>query len=197
MDNVKEKITVCAFEKFVEKGIPATAVDELSRCANVSKGLVYYYFRNKRDILSSVLDMLGLPFSKLEAEEFEELSLSDFLYKMLKVYLEYYITIQSICQQPLYKIQRFFYEAINELEDYKNKLRDNYDLVVEKLKIKVINKYNLSESDARMYSIFLFTQIDGIIKYMTFFPEEDWKEVLKKAKFIFDREKFSSDAAAV
>ena len=190
MENVKEKIAVCAFELFVEKGLSSTPIDDISRCANVSKGLVYYYFKNKTDILSSVLDMLGLPFSKLDDEELDDLALKELLYKMLRVYLEYYITLQSICQQPLSKILRFFYEAVNELETYNVKLSEIYEKLIEKLKIKAISEYNLPESEAKTYSILLFSQIVGIIKYMTFFPEENWKEVMKNAKVLFERKIF-------
>ncbi len=178
MESVRDKIVLCAFELFVKKGYSTTAVEEISKCAKVSKGLVYYYFKSKQEILKSIIDLIELPVSKVDDNALKQLDLNELINKLLKQHLEYFITIKFICQQPFEKIQRFYFEAINELTDYKEEIRKKYKLIIDTLKQRLVQELNLSEQEARMRAIFMFSSFEGIIYYLTFFPDEDWKELL-------------------
>ena len=53
----KSKIILAAYDLFSEVGYFSTNTAEIAKRANVSTGIVYGYFKNKRDILLDVLDI--------------------------------------------------------------------------------------------------------------------------------------------
>lgn len=57
-DNAKEKIISAAFELFATKGYAQTSVDSIAAKAKISKGLIYYYFKSKGEILKGILTSL-------------------------------------------------------------------------------------------------------------------------------------------
>jgi len=53
---IKEnKLLDAAYHLFVEKGITATAIDEIVKKAGVAKGTFYLYFKDKEDILEKLI----------------------------------------------------------------------------------------------------------------------------------------------
>jgi len=53
-EETKNKILQVAEELFSEKGFDATSVDKIAKGAGVNKALIYYYFKNKNDIIVSL-----------------------------------------------------------------------------------------------------------------------------------------------
>ena len=52
----RQRILSTAEKLFSVKGYDATSVDEIAKKANVNKALIYYYFKNKEDMLATVLE---------------------------------------------------------------------------------------------------------------------------------------------
>jgi AcrR family transcriptional regulator len=50
----KEKIMEVAEQLFAEKGFNGTSIDKIARNAGVNKGLIYYHFKDKKDIVVSI-----------------------------------------------------------------------------------------------------------------------------------------------
>jgi len=50
----KEKILGVAEQLFAEKGFNGTSVDKIAKTAGVNKGLIYYHFKDKKDIVVSI-----------------------------------------------------------------------------------------------------------------------------------------------
>jgi AcrR family transcriptional regulator len=50
----KEKIMAVAEQLFAEKGFNGTSIDKIARNAGVNKGLIYYHFKDKQDIVVSI-----------------------------------------------------------------------------------------------------------------------------------------------
>lgn len=55
-DDVKNRIIDESIKLFLKKGFSGSSTNELVRLAGVSKGTLYWYFENKNDILSNILD---------------------------------------------------------------------------------------------------------------------------------------------
>lgn len=53
-ENTKFKVLSAAEKLFANKGFHATSVAEITEAAGVNKALVYYYFKNKDDIVASL-----------------------------------------------------------------------------------------------------------------------------------------------
>lgn len=56
MENKQERILDAAFERFQYFGFLKTTVDEIARQAQVGKGTIYSYFKNKEEILVALVD---------------------------------------------------------------------------------------------------------------------------------------------
>lgn len=54
----KERIIKASIELFSQKGYDATRVNDIASAANVNKALIYYYFKNKQDILDFMVQSL-------------------------------------------------------------------------------------------------------------------------------------------
>jgi AcrR family transcriptional regulator len=54
----KERILQASIQLFSEKGFDATSVTEISKSADVTKALIYYYFKSKEEILDSLVHSL-------------------------------------------------------------------------------------------------------------------------------------------
>jgi AcrR family transcriptional regulator len=50
----KEKILAVAEQLFAEKGFNGASIDKIARAAGVNKGLIYYHFKDKKDIVVSI-----------------------------------------------------------------------------------------------------------------------------------------------
>ncbi len=50
----KEKILKVAEQLFAEKGFNGTSIDKIAKTAGVNKGLIYYHFKDKKDIVVSI-----------------------------------------------------------------------------------------------------------------------------------------------
>jgi len=57
-NDAQQKIIAAALELFAVNGYSATSVDSIATKAKISKGLIYYYFRSKEDILKGVFGYL-------------------------------------------------------------------------------------------------------------------------------------------
>jgi AcrR family transcriptional regulator len=55
----KLKILENALELFAEKGFKGTSISEIAKSAGVSKGLAYNYFKDKNELMVSVLGLLS------------------------------------------------------------------------------------------------------------------------------------------
>lgn len=54
----RKKVLDAAFELFATKGYAQTSVDSIAAKAKTSKGLVYYYFKSKEDILKAIFNTI-------------------------------------------------------------------------------------------------------------------------------------------
>lgn len=70
----KNKIIAASYEVFSEIGYHAASTPEIAKRAGVSTGIVYSYFKDKRDILLYVFDIYIGKIAKPFMEKFEQLT---------------------------------------------------------------------------------------------------------------------------
>lgn len=54
-DEVRSQITAAAEETFADKGYTAASISDISAAADVNRALIYYYFKDKKDLYNSIL----------------------------------------------------------------------------------------------------------------------------------------------
>lgn len=60
LENKREQILKAAFEVFKEKGYANTSITDIAKQANIGKGTMYLYFKNKGELLYSVFTECSL-----------------------------------------------------------------------------------------------------------------------------------------
>lgn len=55
-EKTRKKILASAMDMFYEKGYSKTTFDEIAKRINLTKGAVYWYFRNKPDIVAALIN---------------------------------------------------------------------------------------------------------------------------------------------
>lgn len=64
----REALLDAAEEVFFERGVARTSLDQIARHAGLTRGAVYWHFRNKADLFRAMLDRVRMPFQELVDE---------------------------------------------------------------------------------------------------------------------------------
>ncbi|MCE8012646.1 MULTISPECIES: TetR family transcriptional regulator [Halomonadaceae] len=72
----REALLDAAEEVFLEKGVARTSLEQIARHAGMTRGAVYWHFKNKADLFQAMLNRVRMPFQEL-VEEIGDPSLAD------------------------------------------------------------------------------------------------------------------------
>ncbi len=107
-----DTILAAASRAFAEKGYETTSITEIARAADVSDGLIYKYFSNKRDLLERVLeDFYERVIGDLDAKVAGGKSFSEQLYILISVHLSTFVAERNLC--------RLFISEVRTASDYR------------------------------------------------------------------------------
>jgi len=107
-----DTILAAASRAFAEKGYETTSITEIARAAEVSDGLIYKYFSNKRDLLERVLeDFYERVIGDLDAKVAGGKSFSEQLYILISVHLSTFVAERNLC--------RLFISEVRTASDYR------------------------------------------------------------------------------
>ena len=67
-EDVKQKILATAEKLFARQGFDATGIDQIAKTADITKSLIYYYFKSKDDILSELFQIFVTKSIKLKLQ---------------------------------------------------------------------------------------------------------------------------------
>jgi TetR/AcrR family transcriptional regulator, fatty acid metabolism regulator protein len=111
MQDRYDTILDAAKSAFSEKGFEATSVADIARSARISDGLVYRYFRNKRELLYEVLrKFYERILLDLETQVFKHGAFSARLEALIRRHLEVFVSDTDLC--------RLFISEVRTASDY-------------------------------------------------------------------------------
>ena len=61
----REALLDAAEEVFLEKGVARTSLEQIARHAGMTRGAVYWHFKNKADLFQAMLGRVRMPFQEL------------------------------------------------------------------------------------------------------------------------------------
>lgn len=97
---------------FARKGYHQTSIEEIADLAEVSSGTVYFYFKNKEDLLIKIMQEIGFNLRKLLGEEFRRTEPS--LDSLKNVVFGYF---RDFCLRHPEKVAIFFRESVGQSAD--------------------------------------------------------------------------------
>jgi AcrR family transcriptional regulator len=107
-----ETILAAASSAFAEKGYETTSITEIARAAEVSDGLIYKYFSNKRDLLEHVLqDFYEHVIQNLAAKVARGNDFGEQLYILISEHLATFVAERNLC--------RLFISEVRIASDYR------------------------------------------------------------------------------
>jgi len=120
----RQRILSCAAELFSQKGYSRALVSELAKRIGVTKPFIYYYVKNKQDILEQIcIATIDLPHMVMEEVFAEDLSPTDRLY----TFVRRFATVQGMNQNY---VSVFFREELNlspDVRQYVTRRRREFD----------------------------------------------------------------------
>jgi AcrR family transcriptional regulator len=90
----RNRIMNAAVDVFFERGVASATLNDIANCANVTRGAIYWHFKNKLDVFDALNDRLQLSFA--------DAILAD---------------LQNDHPHPLLQLERLCTEMIGNLED--------------------------------------------------------------------------------
>lgn len=107
-----DAIVEAASATFSAKGFEAASIAEIARAAEVSDGLIYRYFSNKRDLLLRVLKVFyERVVADLEAESAKGANFRERLHHLIRRHLGNFVADRELC--------RLFLSEVRVAGDYK------------------------------------------------------------------------------
>lgn len=85
----KEQILKASLDIFSKKGFPQTTMREIAKKADVSLGLIYFYFKSKDDILKEIFNRINNTFPKEEVENHAHMTPNDFIRGFCESHLKF------------------------------------------------------------------------------------------------------------
>ena len=61
----REQLLDAAEQVFLDRGVARSSLEEIARTAGLTRGAVYWHFRNKADLFNALLDRVRLPLAEL------------------------------------------------------------------------------------------------------------------------------------
>ena len=107
-----DAILGAATRVFAEKGYSTASITEIAQAADISDGLIYKYFANKRDLLEHVLtSFYERTISELEAKVAAGRNFEERLYALVSGHLRTFIADTDLC--------RLFISEVRTASDYR------------------------------------------------------------------------------
>lgn len=80
----KEEILKTALSLMAEKGVDAVSMREIAQKLSVTKPMIYYYFKNKEDLIKNVFSCKAKEIEEMNFEDNEKLEVEDVIYMVLE-----------------------------------------------------------------------------------------------------------------
>src|ERR671915_2009203 len=118
----REDILQASLHLFAEKGFHGTSMRDIARSADITEGLIYHYFENKRDLFRAIIDEYSfLPLLRTLPDLAEQLDLRGLLIVLARVFFDVLRQNAQLTRLLLQEIQvfpeekeAFFADAVGE-----------------------------------------------------------------------------------
>lgn len=127
----KEDILRTAVSVIAEKGYHGTTMEDIAANLLMTKGSVYYYFKDKQDLLyQSQRMLLQRSLGNIETIQQEDLPVADKLRKAMVVHITYLLDERSGFEMMLKPEHFFSTEQLNEIFRLRNIYEECFDQMV-------------------------------------------------------------------
>lgn len=166
----RTQIITAAIKVFAREGFANSRMDDVSSEAGISKGLLYWYFKSKEEIIIAIADVLfGVEFRKMQEITIEGQSARSCLEGFLEIFLEDIRGIMKVV--PV--IYEFYALAFRNLtvrkvmQDYLGR----FVAIMEPIVWHGMETGEFTPGDARQVSIAIASALEGTLLLWAYAPE--------------------------
>lgn len=171
----KDKIHTAAMTLFIKKGYHATSIDDVAKQAQISKGLLYNYYKGKEELLAAIV--------RIRIEEVAEVMEAASTRKSPSDKLRYIVegAIDNVYQRP--DVYRFYLNLQTQPEDdhvlasYREQLNEESRRQFE-LQCTMFEQLGVKEP--RLRSLYFSSALYGAMLMIATYPEGFPVEEIKK-----------------
>lgn len=174
-EKTRQALLASAFKVFNEKGYAKTTLQDIAEDAGVTRGAVYWHFKNKTDLFEKLFDFAFMPVRDLLFSKFEEdLSPREMIDSLMRVWLKNAWENENF--RAAFGIMFNKTEWSEELMPFKLKFREYEYKFIKKIEQIIAQgqqegvfreELKPAIAAAQYFSLFL-----GLAQYSQFFPEE-------------------------
>ncbi|ADL13196.1 TetR/AcrR family transcriptional regulator [Acetohalobium arabaticum] len=177
MNSKQEKIFTAAIEKFSQKGSTNTTMQEIAETAGVGKGTLYRYFKNKEDLIFSLIKY-GIDEMASKVKEAVE-NVQDPVKKLeivIEVQLEFYNQYRGFCKF----LTREIWGPQSKFEEHIKEIRTNNTVIIEDIISQGIEEGKLKGINAELGAVSLSGMINITALHWFMFHESFPVEKIKE-----------------
>ncbi len=164
----RNRLLDTAEQVFIDKGVSRTSLDDIAAAAGVTRGAIYWHFKNKSDLFEAMMQRMKLPLEELMVRATEENADDPFASlraRSLTILKRLAIDTQW---QRVSEICRFKVEYVDEMETYLRKrhleCRNSSLLRIEDTMREGMKRGQLSAAiDPKLSAVGLYALVDGLI----------------------------------
>ena len=118
-DETRTKLLDAAEEVFFEKGVSRTSLGDVAERAGATRGAVYWHFKDKVDVFTSMLNRICMPFDEICDDKYEEMEpLARIRHSLSKVFES---MDEDERRRKVFETAMFKMEYLGELEAVRGK----------------------------------------------------------------------------
>jgi len=186
----KNQILDSARKLLFEKGLQATSVNQIAKNAELSVGLIYFYFKNKEEIYASLQEEgLNILYDKINSLADKSFSPEKNLTKIAEAYFDF-----TIEHKNYFDIINYFLTSPRIL--FPKKLKDKVDehgnkilSILDNVIISGIEAKTFKEENPRQISILFWSSLHGFLQFKklteTILNKENYKTLYFKSVKLF------------
>ncbi len=172
--NSKEKIAETAFQLFTQNGYKATSIAQLVSGSGLSKGAFYHHFESKKAVYQYVIEAYFLSFyNDFDWTLFINSNLKETRKMVTEMYISFVTQIKEMTQNNTSKYFILFFEAYNNLEDFKIAVQEFYTTFKAILSHKIEAEKRGSKKAAEDEAMQLIVKFEGLFFWFSVFPNEN------------------------
>ncbi len=174
-EKTRQALLASAFKVFNEKGYAKTTLQDIAEDAGVTRGAVYWHFKNKTDLFENLFDYAFMPVRDLLFSKFEEdLPPKEMISSLMRVWLTHAGGDENF--RAAFGIMFNKTEWSEELMPFKMKFREyefkfikRAEVIIEQGQKDGVFRDNL---DPKIAAAQYFSTLLGLAQYTLFFPQE-------------------------
>lgn len=163
----RENILEAAAVVFADKGVAGASLDEIAKMAGVTRGAVYWHFKNKVDIFQALHDQLHIPFMDMILQDLEK-DCPNPLEQLEQLCVK--LLLDIISNEQKQRILKIFFlkcDFSGEMEpilECKNKKKaESYELFARYFKDAQLKGHLPQHADSYVLTVSLFCYLTGIV----------------------------------